>query len=177
MTAIDGAAAIPGLAAGGPRPDFVRELMLFGQFVGDWAFDATWHRRDGTTRSGTGEWHFGWILEGRAVQDVWMVPSRAERERAGAPLQGYGTTVRYYDPKLDAWRVTWTGVVDGVVSSFIARRQGEEIVLEGEDPDGLPMRWIFSRITPAAFHWRRVVSEDRGASWRTELEMKVGRVA
>jgi hypothetical protein len=26
-----------------------------------------------------GEAHFGWALEGRAVQDVWMMPRRANR--------------------------------------------------------------------------------------------------
>ena len=27
-------------------------------------------------RRRNGEWHFGWVLEGRAIQDVWIVPPR-----------------------------------------------------------------------------------------------------
>jgi len=30
-----------------------------------------------------GEWHFGWVLEGRAIQDVILAPPREERHRTG----------------------------------------------------------------------------------------------
>jgi len=49
-------------------------------------------------------------------------------------------------------------------------------VLEGKDVDGTPMRWIFSRITPSSFHWRRVFSTDDGATWQLHKEMTVRRV-
>src|SRR5262245_47305146 len=47
---------------------------------------------------GHGEVHFGWVLEGRAIQDVWMIPRRRDR-RPGAPVMPtagnwYGTTLR-----------------------------------------------------------------------------------
>jgi hypothetical protein len=44
---------------------------------------------------GQGEFHFGWILEGRAIQDVWMIPRRKDRR------------IRVYDPRIDAWRIFW----------------------------------------------------------------------
>ncbi len=163
------------LAAPGPRPDHAEQMMLFGQFIGDWEFEATWYRPDGSIDKNLGEWHFGWILEGRCVQDVWMVPRRAERERGG-PLVGYGTTVRYYDPQLDAWKITWTGVVDGFIGNFVARREGDEIVLSGQHSTGIPMRWIFSDIKPTTFHWRCVVTRDDGKTWEKLLEMDLRRV-
>ena len=165
------------LAAAAADPDLATKLGLFGQFVGDWEFDATWHLRDGATRRAKGEWSFGWILEGRAIQDVWMVPSRAERRRIGAALIGYGTTVRCYDPRLDAWRVTWNGVLDGYTTVLLARPRGDGILLEGKDADGFPMRWSFSDIAPNSFRWQRVVSKDGGKTWPLELEMDVRRAA
>jgi len=36
---------------------------------------------DGSVEVGDGEWHFGWALDGRALADVWISPSRAARVR------------------------------------------------------------------------------------------------
>ena len=88
----------------------------------------------------------------------------------------YGTALRFYDPEIDAWRVVWASPANGDLLTFIARETGDEIVLEGEDPDGSPMRWIFSEITPSSFRWRRVFSSDGGATWRLHKEMSVRRV-
>ena len=174
LVASPAAQAIDGLAASGPFHEYAQKLMLFGQFVGDWEFDVVHYRPDGSQQAARGEWHFGWILEGRAVQDVWMVPSRAEREKTRAGPTGYGTTVRFYDPEIDAWHVTWSGVVTGSVFVFVARQQGDEIVMEGQEANGLS-RWIFSEITPRSFHWRAVVSRDSGRTWEKEQEMFVRR--
>jgi len=166
-----------GLAAAALDPELAERLAVFGQFVGDWEFDGTWHLPDGSTRRAKGEWSFGWILEGRAIQDVWMVPSRVERRRTGAALIGYGTTVRCYDPRLDAWRVTWNGVLDGYTTVLIARKTGTGILLEGKDAGENPMRWSFSEIAPTSFRWQRVVSKDGGRTWPLEFEMRVRRAA
>src|SRR5262245_11092448 len=63
------------LCASGPKayPD---KLMLYGQFVGDWEADANWFLPDGTARQHKWEIHFDWVLEGRAIQDVWITPPR-----------------------------------------------------------------------------------------------------
>jgi hypothetical protein len=141
---------------------------LFGQFVGDWEVEVTFYRADGSRDGARGEWRFERILEGRAVQDVWRISTPK------ADPVGYGTTIRFYDPKIDAWRVTWHGVLNGVVYKFIARRAGSEIVLEGEDL-GEPSRWIFSNIEPDSFRWRAVSSTDGGKSWVLDQAMVVRR--
>src|SRR2546425_5180290 len=48
-------------------------------------------------------------LEGRAVQDVWIVPSRSARQAPGVSAPGilYGTTLRVYDPRSDLWHIIW----------------------------------------------------------------------
>ena len=64
---------IKGLGADGPDPNMREKLMLFGQFVGDWDIvEARYPQPDGTEIKRKGEIHFGWILDGRAIQDVWM---------------------------------------------------------------------------------------------------------
>jgi len=169
--------AVEGLGAEAPLPELADKLHLFGQFVGDWELDMTDYHPDGTTQTAKGEWHFAWVLEGRAVQDVWIVPSREERRRHGLPAYEYGTTIRFYDSTIDAWRVIWIGTIKkNNRHTFIAREVGDEIILEGTDSQGLPLRWIFSNITDQAFHWRDVISEDGGHTWRMQQEMAVRRM-
>ena len=61
---------IDALQASGPHPDHGSDLILFGQFVGAWDVDVTNIEPDGTKKELKGEWHFGWVLEGRAIMDV-----------------------------------------------------------------------------------------------------------
>ena len=61
---------IDALQASGPHPDHASDLILFGQFVGAWDVDVTNIEPDGTKKELKGEWHFGWVLEGRAIMDV-----------------------------------------------------------------------------------------------------------
>lgn len=171
--------AVEGLGADGPAPELADKLHLFGQFVGGWEFDWMGYDSDGSiqTIEGKGEWHFAWALEGRAVQDVWILPSREERLRLGVPVDEYGTSIRFYDPTIDAWRVAWSGPVNMNVRTFIARQVGNEIILEGTNAQGLPLRWIFSNITKQAFDWRNLISEDGGQTWRMQEKVEVRRVS
>jgi hypothetical protein len=91
-----------GLLADEPLAAESARLALFGQFVGAW--DLEWHGpgRDGSEIVIAGELHFGWILGGRAVQDVWRVPSSPSD--AGLMRGFHGSTIRFYDAAIDAWR-------------------------------------------------------------------------
>jgi hypothetical protein len=99
------------LRASGPTPKYTEKLMLYGQFVGNWEANAGWHLPDGTIRQHYWQVHFDWVLEGRAIQDVWITPPRhgphstEQSEPWGEFGNQYGTTVRVYDPKIDAWHV------------------------------------------------------------------------
>jgi hypothetical protein len=87
------------IAASGPYGEYADKLMLFGQFVGSWDIDAIWYEQSGERRSGKGEWHFGWILGGRGIQDVLLA--------FGTPTHQFGTTLRCYDAAQNAWHSSW----------------------------------------------------------------------
>lgn len=167
-------AAFAALAADGPHPDCAQDMQLFGQFAGSWTVDVRWHAGTHAGRSAKGEWHFAYALEGRAVLDVWIVPTRAERA-AGAEPYEWGATLRFYDAALRAWRSTWIGPAHGAVLGFVARAVDEEIVLEGESAEGWPMRWIFSDVTASSFRWRQERSPDHGVNWVLYQTMKAQR--
>ncbi len=124
-----------------------------------------------------GEWHFAWVLEGRAVQDIWIVPPR--EKRGAGNLYEYGTTIRFYDPTIDAWRSTWHGPMVKCVIPFIGRQVGDEIVLEGRHWQNVdwPMHWIFSDITGYTFEWRNMISQDGGTTWEKVLGFAARRVS
>ena len=165
------------LLADGPDPLGPPELVQFGRFVGSWTLEVIWFNADGTVaRRLPGEWHFGWILEGRAIADVWIVPPRPRRDPSAPPLGECGMTVRFYDAAAGAWRSTWHGPVNRVVMPFLARQIGDEMVLERSE-DGAITRWVFSAVTPDSFLWRNLVSEDHGATWRLQQEMHARREA
>ncbi len=158
-------AAIRELVAVEPAPELRERLRLFGQFVGDWEIEGRLIGEDGTETTAPGEVHFGWILGGTAVQDVWSF--RMERPLAGCPQRYSGTTVRFPDPAVGGWRCVWVSPRRTTMRLFVARAQDARIVLEGTTPDGRPERWIYSDVSADRFRWHAEESHDEGRTWRT----------
>jgi hypothetical protein len=167
------------LHAEGPDSERKQKLELFAWFVGDWEMEVTTILEDGSTYAGDGEIHVGWVLQGRAIQDVWMIPRLSERRVGIEQLPGagnwYGTTLRIYDPKLDAWRILWNDPATNFFTQQTARPRGEDIVQEGPDPRGGSMRWTFAEIGPASFHWTAERSADNH-NWRKEVDIRARRL-
>lgn len=87
---------------------------LYGQFVGEWDFE--WVDNQGTTgeRHVQGEWIFAWVLEGTAIQDVFICPSRKARIKDYQPDAAYATAVRMYNPNTEAWDILYTELGEGL---------------------------------------------------------------
>jgi hypothetical protein len=150
---------VDALQSAGPAPDRAEKLKLYGWLIGDWTFDATVFADDGTKHSGNGEIHFVWALEGRAIQDVWILPGFF-----------YGTTLRVYDPNIDAWHILWSDPVKQLYTRQIGRARGNDIVQDGTADSGDLMRWSFLDITRDSFRWLGERSKDGGASWHVQSE-------
>jgi len=179
--------------ANGAAPDITTEhaeaLQMYGQFVGSWSVEFIDYLDDGTQHPGRGEWHWAWVLGGRAIQDVWIAPPRAERPAAldTAFKNRYGSTIRSYDATRQQWYITWNNPPSGDHLDLIARarvsRSGgagagaADIIQEGQMPDGTLKRWSFRDITHDSFRWTGEASHDGGRSWRTEQEMWARRAA
>lgn len=161
------------------EPDAARadKLRLYGRFVGSWSLDVDYHEIDGPVRRADGEWHFDWVLEGRAIQDVWIFPSREARARDRA-LEAWhfcGSTVRVYDPAIDAWHITFFEPTRPFEIRQIGRAVGTDIVQMGEEVNGITRRWRFIEIADRSFKWLGETSRDKGATWILEMEMRARR--
>jgi hypothetical protein len=158
-------------------PGMYHEDDLYGPLIGSWELDLVAYPDDGNTTRSTGEAHFAWVLEGRAIQDVFINPQLSDRT-PNSPKFGnwYGTTFRFFDPTIRAWRVFWFNPDDGVRAELVGRRSGNDIVQEGHFPDGTPIRWTFSEITPDTCHWRGERLEPNGKTWRLQVEFHAQRI-
>ncbi len=153
------------LHAPGPAPDRAENLQLYAWLIGSWTMDAVVTKTDGTKHTGAGEIHFGWVLEGRAIQDVWILPGLF-----------HGTTLRVYDPKLDAWHILWSDPLHQVYRRQLGRKSGADIVQQGTDDAGAPVRWSFVDITADSFRWLGERSPN-GKDWELQAEFRARRVA
>ncbi len=148
---------IQAIRSDGPAADRADKMALYGWLVGDWMMDATLYADDGSSHEAKGTIHFGWVLEGRAIQDVWVLPGWF-----------HGTTLRVYDPGLDAWHILWSDPLKGYFTRQIGRAVGPDIVQEGRNEAGEATRWRFVDIAPDSFCWLGERSPDDGASWQLE---------
>jgi hypothetical protein len=154
------------LRSTGPAAGQADKMALYGWLIGDWTMDATVYADDGSVHPAQGAIHFGWVLEGRAIQDVWILPGFF-----------HGTTLRIYDPGLDAWHILWSDPVKQYFSRQIGRARGNDIVQEGQNDAGEPTRWSFTDITADQFCWVGERSRDGGATWHTQAVFLARRVA
>ncbi|WP_342234472.1 hypothetical protein [Inquilinus sp. OTU3971] len=141
------------------------ERRIFAPFIGSWDLIVRWYDTAGNvSREQHGEWHFAWVLEGRGIQDVWIVPPLSQRH-AGSDYE-YGTSIRFYDDGIGAWQSTWIGPMHRVVRTFIARQLEDRVVLETTEGTLPRMRWSFSDIEKDAFRWTNELL-DAGV-WRVQ---------
>jgi hypothetical protein len=157
---------IAALCATGPAEDRAEKLSLYGWLIGSWQMQASVFSADGAKHTGHGEIHFAWALEGRALQDVWILPGVF-----------YGTTLRVYDPELDAWHILWSDPLRQFYARQIGRARGRDIVQEGTDAAGTPIRWTFTDITSDSFRWTGERSDDGGKTYWLQAEFLATRVS
>ena len=80
MLAQSPAAFIDALHSRGPAPDRADKMGLYGWLIGSWEMEVAFPPPADARERQTGEIHFGWVLEGRAIQDVWITPPRCGRD-------------------------------------------------------------------------------------------------
>jgi hypothetical protein len=156
--------------------DIPESSDLYGWLIGSWDLEIRNYWKDVAALGLKGEAHFSWVLEGRAVQDVWIMPRRADRDgRYEHGVNSYGTTLRVWDPGVQAWRVTWINPAQGARCELVGRRIGADIVQVGQFPDGTPIRWMFTEITKDSFRWTGEALDNDGKTWKLQGDFRARR--
>jgi hypothetical protein len=156
-------AMISVLGAMNPSPSLGDESRIFDRLIGAWDADFTFPHDDGTTTRKKGELLFGWVLDGHAMQDLWIsYPADSSKHRT------IGTTIWFFDTSTKRWRIVFVGPQSNSLVMAQGGRVGNRIVFHGVGADGVPFRWTFRDITADAFRWQGERSHDGGKTWKLE---------
>jgi hypothetical protein len=159
------------LSATSPHPSLGNQAEVVGRLVGTWEVEYTHFAKDGKATHRTGEFIVGWVMDGRAIQILWIVnPSGTRKDR-----EVY-TNVHWLDPKSRAWRSAFVDPEHGSVARFTGGPVGHDrFVLETEDFGSGQSRWSANDIRPDSFVWRDEASSDGGKTWRLQAEYQMKR--
>lgn len=133
------------------------EFNYFGKLIGSWKID---YIDNSNSRSIKGEWHFSWILDGMAIQDVIILPDFEQ-----------GTTVRVYNPGTCAWDIAYC--YTGKIIRLEARKQDNMIVLTNIEDER--RKWVFAEINDNDFHWQDVMVKEDG-EWHVNFDLYAQRM-
>lgn len=128
------------------------EFNYFGKLIGSWRID---YVESNNSRKIKGEWHFSWVLQGMAIQDVIILPDYE-----------YGTSLRIFNPDTHAWDVAYG--YTGKIIRLEAKKQDDRIVLTFINDE--KRKWVFVKIDDDNFHWQNVTVKDNG-EWHINAEI------
>jgi hypothetical protein len=159
------------LRATSPHPTLGDQAQVPGRLVGTWDVEYTTFAKDGTASQRTGEFIVEWVMDGRAIQDLWIVhPSGTRKER-----EVY-TDLHWFDAKSRTWRSAFVDPEHGSVAKFTGGPVGDDrYVLETPDLGSKQTRWSFYDIRRDSFAVRGEASNDDGRTWKLESEYKMKR--
>ena len=146
------------------------EYDFFGCLIGEWNIVWNDHLEDVKPRRVKGEWIFSRVLDGTAVQDLFIVPSREERLIDKQPDAEYGTTLRIFNPETMVWDIFYGCMGEAI--RLTARKVGEEIILTEDTTE--KMRYVFSDIATSSFLWRKERMTKNG-EWQTVAKVTAER--
>jgi len=120
---------VDALVSSGPATELEDVDHIFGFLVGSCEVEAVLYDASGRSETRKGEVHASWVLEGRAIQDLFIFPRRADRPLGTAVGDDrYATTIRTYDRRMDAWRVNFINpAADETSARLIAAAQEREL--------------------------------------------------
>ena len=133
------------------------EFNYFGKLIGSWQIN---YVDNNNSRVMKGEWHFSWVLEGMAIQDVIILPDYE-----------YGTSLRIYNPDTRTWDIAYG--YTGKIIRLEVRKQDDMIVLTYIDD--ATRKWVFTKIEDNRFHWQNVSVQNNG-EWHINADMYAERI-
>lgn len=155
------------LLSTGRSPVIPPEDDWYAPLLGDWNFD---YSEPGGRRL-KGEWFFRRVLEGTAIEDIFICPSRQTREADPQPDGEYGVAVRMYDQAKRCYDMTYI-CTKYTKRLEVHKEQGMIICTLLDDP---AEKWVFLSVTETIFHWQNVRVLADG-TWHINCEVFASRI-
>jgi hypothetical protein len=167
---------------GKAHPDAPPEIAQFGRLVGIWRAEQEVRTKDGGWAEGEpAVWTWKYVLDGFAIQDLWLHTEEHLPAYLGPLGRSYQlTTLRIWERGSSSWRVAWAangaGKTPGMdFGTFVGRGDGDDVVMHGESAFG-QQRVTFSKVTANSFVWTSEYSTD-GKTWTPVMRVRARRVA
>jgi hypothetical protein len=148
------------LALAEDPPAKVPRNALFDQLIGTWDVRYEIFDKDGKVRRDRGRVLYSWILDGKALQEIWSSDSESKDP------QPFGTTIDFYDLKRRRWTAVWIYPAQGTTTIVTGGEVNGSLVLTGHNESGALERWSTSVAQPDSIAVRADVSHDNGNTWR-----------
>jgi hypothetical protein len=132
---------------------------LLQQLVGTWDVRFEFIDKTGKARTNRGQVNYSWILDGKGLQEIWSSDAASPAPRP------FGTTIDFYDPKLQRWTAVWIYPDEGTTMVTTGGDVDGAFVLMGRDQSGVLQRWSTSIVEPDAAIGRFEISRDDGKTW------------
>jgi len=139
----------------------------YAPLLGDWQF--AYSESDG--RQLKGEWFFRRVLEGTAIEDIFICPSRDTKELNLQPDGEYGVAVRMYNQTKRCYDMTYA-CTKYTKCLEVRKEQGKIICTVQDDPSE---KWVFLNVKESSFHWQNIRVLENG-SWRVNCEVFASRM-
>lgn len=157
---------ISALLGDGKINSIPEEYDWYAPLLGDWDFDYYDIQNGKRTRHVKGEWIFRRILNGTAIEDLFICPSRATKDTNPQPDGEYGAAIRMFHPGSCSYDMVYT--THGYMTRLNVRRENGKIVCTVLDRPA--EKWVFSEVTPTAFRWQNITVTSAG-EWHVNSEV------
>lgn len=134
--------------------------LVLESLAGTWDVRYEFVDKAGRSRVNNGQVRYNWILDGKALQEVWTSDSQSKDPRP------FGTTINFYDPKRQHWTAVWVYPAQGETFQMTGGEVDGNFVLTGHDLSGALQRWSTSVVTPGSVIGRFDISRDEGKTWK-----------
>lgn len=136
------------------------EYDWFAPLLGDWDFDYRDKFIEGDCnkpqRQLKGEWIFRRVLNGLAIEDMFICPSRETRKEAPQPDGEYGVGLRVFNSKKHCYDMVYACKSKFINLCFTM----EEGILTGTIIDNPNRKWRFVERNKDTFHWQNITVNE-----------------
>jgi len=150
---------IAGAAADDSNTQAPKSAVL-ERLAGTWDVRYEFIDKAGRSRVNNGQVQYTWILDGKALQEVWTSDSESKIPRP------FGTSINFYDPKRQQWTAVWVYPSQGETFQMTGGDVAGNFVLTGHDQSGALQRWSTTVVTPDSVIGRFDISRDEGKTWK-----------
>ena len=153
-----------GLQALSKHDDAPKATDHWGKLVGHW--DIIFESIDAAgnvQRSFEGEWNWFYILNGFAIQDVFILPPRKKAEDPKTIF--YGVGIRIYNEEVNKWESVWVDTSNKKLEFREASSNDNEIILYQTNNEGEKIRITYFDMEEKSFEWKQEVFSANKNSW------------